>query len=355
MPFGLFGPGSVLPFSGRTVLRGLPGAGPQAAGLLVLGSSGRVTDQYVGSLLEQFALADTPSGRHPLLLLGAPAHLQADLSQALLRGSVSRGLVSVGVHPDQSAWNPLDAPWLSSRALATMLLDFEEELRGAPFPALERPVACDLLSWLLRIYRRLPPFCAPTLSDLYGVLLSEEPLYELFDRHTAWVYEKFVYLFELDEPDYCLVAQRLQSVVLRQADVDRDARAPRADRFLSEGLLGSHGLPATYTFEWCRYRGRYQVQVGDRAYHVMRWLLTAPYFPHAPVAFANYALSQPASGALADAEHAAAWLDSCWVPLPDAVCRRILGRLLAFLRPFTEPAYRASFSCSPERSASPHS
>ena len=219
---------------------------------------------------------------------------------------------------------------------------------SGPWPATCSPGSCAFIGGCRRSALR-------TLSDLYGVLLSQESLYELFDRHTAWVYEKFAYLFELDELDYCLVAERLQSVVLRQADVDRDARAPRAHRFLSEGLLGSHGLPATYNFDWCRYRGRYRVQVGDRAYHVMRWLLTAPYFPHAPVAFANYALSQPASDALADAEHAAAWLDSCWVPLPDAVCRRILGRLLAFLRPFTEPQYRAAFSCSPARSPSSHS
>ena len=340
-------PPRLLPVPALTPPAPVPGPG----GLVLVGAADAATDQAVAGLLRQLTGASGRLGCS-VVLVGAREPLRHQL--ALASTQAGRRYVAVGTDADQGTWNPLDTCIPGSRGLAELVVQLDVDLSGTPFPAVERPLALDLLSHLLAVGRLLTGARAFEPADLADALASSYCLCDMFDRAVACVYDQYEFLLEIGDDDYRRLATRLQAVTIFPEDIADGAASDPAAPPLGSGILADDGVPRRYEFRWRPQRGRYAVLVGDRGLAVLRWLFSSkpyraplrgrPAVPFGRLPYATYQLAAPASGDLRTLREGSSWVNECWLQLPNGVQRRIRRRLHALAARFAAPRLREAFS-----------
>ena len=153
-------------------------------------------------------------------------HLLPVFEHTLLGVPLSPPLWLLSARPDAARWNPLHAPWLSTPALARLLVDLADVV--VPFAPAARSLAISYLTTFITAFRLLPdPWF--TFDDLYGVLESGPAGPALIDRAVASVWGQYTYEFDVDTPGYSSVPEILREVVITPRDVaaSRSGLAPR--------------------------------------------------------------------------------------------------------------------------------
>ena len=194
----------------------------------------------------------TGSSRRPpvsLLALGVDRHLLPVFEHTLFSVPLSPPLWVLSARPDAARWNPLHAPWLSTPALARLLVDLADVV--VPFAPAARSLAISYLATFITAFRLLPnPWF--TFDDLYRVLESGSAGPALIDRAVASVWEQYHYQFAVETPGYSSVPDILREVVI----TDRDVAASGLDSSLGpcppfpDNYLSGRPDSFCVTFDW---------------------------------------------------------------------------------------------------------
>ena len=312
-------------------------------GLLVVGAGTPGADcAYERLAGDLFAAAGSGPSPLSVLLLGPHAALRRAAARTA-SAAVLPDYYDLRFDPDGGwLWNPLHAPWLTARELATLLVDLVPGV-VRPLSVQERRAAVSLLSVLFASWRAHPhPWF--TFRDLHATVFDTQAVAAVLDRSADHVWSTYSYEVHILAEGFAELPDVLREVELTRADVER-SRAAGHHRPLTCSLLPGGADSCTYTFDWQRRGDRYIAVVDGNSYVVLAWVLRgacaavrgfdgAPVVPAVP--FGGLQLARPSDQVLGSVHRCFRWFEDEWVGGPRALRNAVLGVLSDLFSPLCD-------------------